>query len=372
MADGSSPRTGDAGHATHDLEALAAFADDESDAPEAVRAQVAGCLECAALVADLRLLTGATAALAVPARTRDFRLSPEDAVRLAPADAARLAPLALEPVGAPGRLGLDMTTPARDHTTHDPLLIAAHLDSTLDARDTERVEGWLAGCGACATLRTDLEALAAATRLLPTPPRPRDFRLTDADAARARGHGWRRVLAAFASPGASFTRPLAVGLTTMGLAGLIIANIPSAALFGSSAGAAPTVSQAERSNDLAVPAALAPAAGAAASAAASAGALDPGALGSVGAAAIGDGASASPGMDITGEYAPEASAADRNAVGNGAAPPGPDSAKASSSNEALTGVGGGPSLLVLASAALLLTGLALVLLRWGARRLGNG
>jgi len=356
-------------HARHDLDALAAFVDDEAGSVAAVRTQVADCAECASVLADLRLLAGATAqlgSLAVPARPRDFRLSPEDA--------ARLVPPASEPLAVAGRLGFDMTAPAPDHATHDPLLIAAQQDSTLDARDTERVEGWLAGCGACAMLRADFETLAAATRLLPTPPRPRDFHLTESDAQRARGRGWgwRRALAVFDSPHTSFTRPLAVGLTTMGLAGLLIANIPSVALFGSSAGAAP--SQAEMSTDIAAPAPLAPAAGATGTA----GAAASPAAGAEGSPATIQGTAASPGADITSEYLPEASAASRDAFANNGASSssgstGSDSAKGSAPSESLGSEPvDGPSFQVLASAALLLTGLALTFLRWWARRFSDG
>ena len=381
MADRAAAHVDHAGHADHDLDALAGFVDDPAavtaanDASDVIRAQALDCPECAALVADLRVLASATAALAVPARTRDFRLSPEDAARLTPTSGAA------EPVAVAGRLGFDMTTPAPDHATHDPLLIAAHMDSTLDARDTERVQDWLAACSACATLRSDFEALAIATRMLPTPPRPRDFRLTASDAERARGRGWawRRALAAFGSPRASFTRPLAVGLTTMGLAGLLIANVPSVALFGSSAGAAPSASQTEMSTDVAAPALLAPAASAAAA---------PGAAGAAGSPEAIQGTSASPGTDIAGEAAPGASAASRDAYANSGASPdsgstgsesaggastGGDSAKGTAPDETLASEPvGGPSFLVLVSAALLLTGLALAFLRWWAGRLSDG
>ena len=322
-------------HGDHDPEGLAPFVDDPADATDAVRAQVADCPECAVLVADLRLLAEATAALAVLVRPRDFRLSPDDA--------ARLTQTASEPGAVSGRLGFDMTTPAPDHATHDPMLIAAHLGGTLAARDTVRVHDWLTGCTACATLRADLAALAVATRTLSTPPRPRDFSLTTADAERARPRGWRRALAAFASPRGTFTRPLAVGLTTLGLAGLVIANIPATSLFGGVTGAAR--SQAEMSMDFAAPAARAPVAGAAASSEA----------------------------DTAGELAPEATYGDRSVIANGGAPSGRDSAKGSALDESLGGdLAAGPSFLVLASTALLLTGLALALLRWGARRLGDG
>jgi anti-sigma factor RsiW len=254
-----------------------------------------------------------------------------------------------------------MTTPAPDHATHDPLLIAADLDGTLDARDTGRVQDWLAACSTCATLRSDFETLAVATRMLPTPPRPRDFSLTESDAERVRGRSWglRRALAAFDSPRASFTRPLAVGLTTMGLAGLLIANIPSVALFGA-AGAAPMAAQIEMSTDVAAPALLAPAASAVPAA------------GAPGSPAAIPGTAASPEADIAGEVAPGASAASRDAYANSGASPGGDSAKATATDEySGSDPVGGPAFLVLASVALLLSGLSLALLRWWARRLSD-
>ena len=60
-----------------------------------------------------------------------------------------------------------MTTPAPDHATHDPELVAAHLDGRLDPADLARVDGWLAACGACAVLHEDLQDLVLATRALP-------------------------------------------------------------------------------------------------------------------------------------------------------------------------------------------------------------
>ena len=121
-----------------------------------------------------------------------------------------------------------MTTPAPDHATHDPELVAAHLDGRLDPADLDRVDGWLAACGACAVLHDDLQDLVLATRALPTPSRPRDFALSPEDARRARSGGWRRLVAAIGSPRDTVSRPLAVGLTTLGLAGLLVANVPSA------------------------------------------------------------------------------------------------------------------------------------------------
>ena len=249
-----------------------------------------------------------------------------------------------------------MTTPATDHPGHDPILIAAHLDGTLDAREATRVHEWLATCAPCVELRADLVAIAAATRTMAMPARPRDFTLTLADAERARGRGWRRVLAVIASPRDSVTRPLAVGLTTLGVAGLLIANIPTGSLFGGAASAgAPsdgaTSSQVEMTGVDA---------GAGAGVAASA---------AVGAAPIGPNAAASP-KDI-GQLAPEASQIRDTAGGDAGKGTVKQPVADHPASEASTTTTG-PSLLVVASFLLLLTGVAMALLRWGARRLGDG
>ena len=95
----------------------------------------------------------------------------------------------------------------------------------------------MAGCPACAELLADLRAIATATAALPAPRRTRDFRLTDADAARLRPAGWRGLVARFGSPSFAFTRPLAAGLATLGIAGLLFATIPLG--FGGATSLAP-------------------------------------------------------------------------------------------------------------------------------------
>ena len=77
-----------------------------------------------------------------------------------------------------------MADEAGPHAGHDPLLVACLLDA--DAAPAERAdaEALIAACAECAALHADLLALSSATRAIPVPPRPRDFRLTTADAAR--------------------------------------------------------------------------------------------------------------------------------------------------------------------------------------------
>jgi anti-sigma factor RsiW len=214
-------------HDAHDLAAVVAFADGELAGPEldAAATQIGECPDCALLASDLRALAYADRSLATPARPRDFRLTARDAERL-----ARPGP---EPLAAPARLSHDMTSTPATHATHDPELIAAAVGGPLDPSERRAIDDLLATCGACAELHADLVALASAQRALPTPSRPRDFRLTPTDAQRLRPRGLRAVLAAIGSSRDAFSKPLAVGLTTLGLVGLLVGNVPSFGIGGS-------------------------------------------------------------------------------------------------------------------------------------------
>jgi hypothetical protein len=123
------------------------------------------------------------------------------------------------------------------HAQHDPILVAALAADDLAGTDRDRAIALTTSCADCATLRDDLLALARATAAAPPPitTRPRDFQLTPADAARLRPGGWRRVVEAITSSRAIVSRPLGVGLATLGLAGLLIGNVQIG--FGSAASA---------------------------------------------------------------------------------------------------------------------------------------
>ena len=133
------------------------------------------------------------------------------------------------------------STPAADHATHDPRVIAAMStrDPDLTAADRASAEALLAACTECARLHADLVALATALPGAATPRRTRDYTLTAADAERLRQRGLRGWLARIGSSRDGLTRPLAIGFTTLGLAGLLAATIPTVLPLGSGAGAAP-------------------------------------------------------------------------------------------------------------------------------------
>ncbi|MFL5681232.1 MAG: hypothetical protein ACJ77B_11600 [Chloroflexota bacterium] len=123
--------------------------------------------------------------------------------------------------------GIETRTGAA-HATHDLLLVAAHAAGDTLGTATERSASLVATCPDCAALAADLVAIAAATHDLPAAARPRDFTLRPEDAARLRPMGWRRLAAAFGASRLELVRPLAAGLTTLGLAGILLAGLPAA------------------------------------------------------------------------------------------------------------------------------------------------
>jgi hypothetical protein len=138
-----------------------------------------------------------------------------------------------------------MQVPGADHERHDPLLVASLLDRSTGGAERDRAEALVADCVDCAALHRDLVTLRDATRTLPTPRRPRSYTLSAEDAARLQRTGWRRLVAMFGSTRDAFSRPLAIGLTTIGLAGLLVATIPGSLSFGGeSTAGVPTLEQA--------------------------------------------------------------------------------------------------------------------------------
>jgi anti-sigma factor RsiW len=131
----------------------------------------------------------------------------------------------------------------RDHAVHDPTWMAAlaSRDPDLSTADRTSAEAALASCGACADLFAELVAVSTAIPSAAIPARPRDFTLTAADAARLRRRGVRGWLAGLGSVRDGISFPLAMSLTTMGIAALLFATVPAAlsGMGGATAGAAP-------------------------------------------------------------------------------------------------------------------------------------
>ena len=113
-------------------------------------------------------------------------------------------------------------TPAAEAQDHAARAVA--LDAgDLAGAELLAAESLAASCTGCAALVHDLAAIRGAMTALPVPPRRRDYRLTADDAARLRPFGWRRLLEWLAAPG-STVRPLATGLATLGVIGLLLTS----------------------------------------------------------------------------------------------------------------------------------------------------
>src|SRR5688572_29205323 len=84
------------------------------------------------------------------------------------------------------------------HDAHDSVLVAALAADDLVGTERDQALDLTRSCSDCALLHDDLRAIARATASAPPPiaDRPRDFRLTPADAARLRPNGWRRFVVA--------------------------------------------------------------------------------------------------------------------------------------------------------------------------------
>ena len=117
------------------------------------------------------------------------------------------------------------------HAGHDPLLIAALLDRpsgpVLDrAAGSAPAGGQPPACAGCRALLDDITAIAAVLPEMAVPPRPREFALSVEQAARLRRRGLAALLGRVGTARDAVTRPLAVGFTTLGLAGLLVAAAP--------------------------------------------------------------------------------------------------------------------------------------------------
>ncbi len=135
--------------------------------------------------------------------------------------------------------------PAAAHAAHDLLLVAALADRELTGTEHDRARAQVDACTECASLHTDLVSLARATQVLPAVARPRDFTLRPEDAQRLRPNLVRRIFGSFGTARDGFSRPLAMGFTTLGLAGLLVGAIPGALPMASSGAGADTMQRLE-------------------------------------------------------------------------------------------------------------------------------
>lgn len=112
-ANGPRPPTQPPHHAGHDRFLVVSLLDSDVSTETRSRGEalVASCPACSELLADLRGIAAATAAMPIPPRPRDFRLTPETAARLRPRGWRRLvATLGAPRLGVVRPLGAAMAT----------------------------------------------------------------------------------------------------------------------------------------------------------------------------------------------------------------------------------------------------------------------
>jgi hypothetical protein len=137
-------------------------------------------------------------------------------------------------------------TAPNPHSGHDELLIARLFGGDVSEVERARALDQMAECDECEVLFADLGVVADATASLPTPVRPRDFTLTEADAARL-GRPTRSRVPVF---GLGLRRSLGGAVAALGIVGMVAAGTGSfvsqtaTSLYASQpdqAGAAPQV-----------------------------------------------------------------------------------------------------------------------------------
>jgi hypothetical protein len=258
-------------------------------------------------------------------------------------------------MSGPSEIQMHEQPTSSDHAQHDLLVVAAFADRGATGEEADLARTQIASCHECAALHADLVSLATATRQLPPVERPRDFQLRPVDAQRLRPNVIRRLFGSFGTPRDGFSRPLAAGLTTLGLAGLMLGVLPGTlSLGGTTSGGAP----AEATSAPAVQAAPAPAASAAAGGAPEA----PPSPNDLEQHFAGDRAALEARPEGAGELEAESNGGPVMIAGEPA------------SNAPLASVADdttGASQLVVISGTLLIIGLGLFALRWTSRRFGG-
>ena len=248
-----------------------------------------------------------------------------------------------------------------DHTQHDPLLVAAFADRGATGEEADLARAQIAACTECAALHAELVSLATATRQLPPIERPRDFRLRPVDAQRLRPNLIRRLFGSFGTPRDGFSRPLAAGLTTLGLAGLMLGILPGTLSLGGSTtgGSAAATSAPAEAPAAGAPAPQAAPAGSPAAGGAPEQAPSPGRL-----------QAHFEGGEVAADNSRPLAAGELEAETNGAPvmiAGEPDNAPLNSVADDSTGA----SQLIVISGTLLIIGLGLFALRWTSRRFGG-
>jgi len=119
---------------------------------------------------------------------------------------------------------------APGHARHDRLLVARFVGGDAAANEATEARRQIEQCHECGSLANDLRLLHTSIAQLPTPPRTRNFRLTQAQADALRGSPVERFLRRLSAPGLTMLRPVAGVALAMGLVVAVVgAGLPGTA-----------------------------------------------------------------------------------------------------------------------------------------------
>jgi hypothetical protein len=113
------------------------------------------------------------------------------------------------------------------HSSHEPFLIARYVEDDVSAAERVHADTLIASCSACRELEDDLRAIHLSLSTdMPTPRRPRAFRLSPADAERARSASpWDRFLRWVGGPKLGVLQPLGAAALSIGVAVTVVSGL---------------------------------------------------------------------------------------------------------------------------------------------------
>jgi hypothetical protein len=113
-----------------------------------------------------------------------------------------------------------------EHRRHDRLLVARFAVGDAAFGQEHEAQELVRRCSECAALAADISAISKSVASMPAPPRTRDFRLTQDQAASLRGSRLDRWLRTITGSGWSTVRPVAAVALSVGMVMSVVGFLP--------------------------------------------------------------------------------------------------------------------------------------------------
>ena len=122
-----------------------------------------------------------------------------------------------------------------EHRRHDRLLVARFAAGDAAPGQEHEAQDLIRRCSDCAALAADISAISKSVAQLPSPRRPRDFRLSSSEADRLRGSRLDRWLRTITGSGWATVRPVAAVALSIGLVMSVVGGLPMLGAAGAGA-----------------------------------------------------------------------------------------------------------------------------------------